>query len=114
MRKYVVLFSLAGLALPCLLTVIWMALEKHNGAYLWVSGKIEVLQLLVWPSSLFMLATAGHQGIDYKMLALSTAVNIGIYALIGFVIWYGVHKQHWILLACGVLVTLGWYKLLTL
>jgi hypothetical protein len=114
MVKLVALFSLIGLVIPILLTLIWKLLEQYQHTYLSVGKVLEIVQLLVWPSSIFMMATAGHRGIDYGMLAISIAVNIVFYSLIGFLIWGGIHKQRWMLYFAIGLLVLIWYKLLTL
>jgi hypothetical protein len=114
MVKLIALFSLAGLVIPILLTLLWKLLERYQHAYLSIGGVLEILQLLVWPSSIFMMATAGHKGIGYGMLALSITGNIVFYALLGFLIWWGLHKQRWMLYFAIGLLILIWYKLLTL
>jgi hypothetical protein len=96
------------------MTLAWMLLEKNHSAYIWLGNKLEIVQLLLWPSSLFMLATAGHEDVDYRMLTISTIMNVGLYALIGAATWYGFYKQRWVLLALSALVLAGWYKLLSL
>lgn len=114
MKKFIGWFSLAGIIVPLLFTGIWVLLEKTPQTYLSAGNKLEPLQLIVWPSSIFMMGTAGHEGIDYKMLALSVAVNVAFYALIGFLIWWGLNKQRWVLYVTAGAIAIGWYKLLTL
>jgi len=114
MVKIIGLFSLAGLAIPILFTLIWRLIEQYQRAYLSIGRVLEILQLLVWPSSIFIMATAGRKGIDYRMLAISVIVNIAFYALIGFLVWWGLHKQSWMLYCAIGLLILIWYKLLTL
>jgi hypothetical protein len=114
MMKLIVLLSVAGLVIPMLFTLILRLVEQHQPAYFSISRVLEIIQLLVWPSSIFMMATAGHKDIDYGMLALSIMVNIIFYAVIGFLVWWGLHRQRWILYFAIGLVALIWYKLLTL
>lgn len=114
MRRYVLLFSLAGLIIPRLMITIWGVLEKYPGVYVSVGDRLEVFQRLLWPSSLFMIATAGHEDVDYGMLTFSTIVNMGIYTLVGAMTWHGLHKRRLTLFLLFVLVLVGWYKLLTL
>jgi len=112
--QFIALFSLAGFAIPCLFTAIWILLGKSRDLYISIGGKLEILQLLTWPSSLFMIATAGHEGIDYQMLAIAIVANVLLYALIGFLLWWGINRQRWLLYAVIGTILVGWYKLLTL
>lgn len=111
MAKLITIFSSAGLVIPILFTLIWRVLEQYPHAWLSIGRILVNVQLLVWPSSIFMMATAGHKGIDWGMLALSIAVNIILYAVIGFLIWWGINKYRWAIYCAIGLVLLIWYKL---
>lgn len=111
MVKLIALFSLAGFVIPILFSLIWWVLEQYPRAWLFIGGILVNVQLLVWPSSIFMMATAGHEGIDYGMLALAITVNIVLYASIGFLIWWGMYKQRWAIYCALGLILLIWYKL---
>lgn len=113
MVMLITLFSLAGLVIPILFTLVWRLLEQHPRAWLAIGAKLEIVQVLMWPSSIFMMATTGHDGIDYGMLALSITINIVLYASIGFLIWWGINKQRWAIYCALGLVLLIWYKLFT-
>lgn len=114
MVKFTALFSLVGLVIPVILTLFWKLLEQYRHAYLAVGRVMEIVQLLIWPSSIFMIATAGSKDIDYGMLALSIITNIAFYAVIGFLIWWGLNKQRWVIYLAMGLIALIWYKLFTL
>ena len=110
--KYALQYTIAGFVIPVLFTLFWncyeTAISFEQG--LW----IERLMLILWPSSFFMMGTAGHNGIEYEVLSVSIVVNIVLYTVLGLLIWFGLNKQKWILYIVFILVTLGWYKLLRL
>jgi hypothetical protein len=89
MIKFVSFFSLAGLIIPILFSLIWSLLIQYPSLYVSAGEFLLIIQLLVWPSSFMMMATAGHKGTDYVMLTLSIVPNIIIYTLLGFLIWWG-------------------------
>jgi len=112
--RFIGIFSLFGLSLPLIFTLIWTILEKTKYAYGSLGNGLATLELLIWPSSIFMMATAGHHGIDYGMLSISVAANIVLYSIIGFVVWLGLKQHRWLLYFLVMIIILGWYKLLTL
>ncbi|MCP4347078.1 MAG: hypothetical protein GY795_16315 [Desulfobacterales bacterium] len=114
MIKYLGVFATVGFAIPVILTVVWFLLEKHNDYYLSIGDKIIVIQLMIWPSSIFMMATAAHEGIDFVVLSLSITVNVLLYTVLGYFIWMGIYKHHWILYAVATVIIFAWYKLLNL
>lgn len=114
MMKFVGFFLLFGFVIPCVFTAAWAILEKSPDLYMSIGGKLETVQLLIWPTSIFMMATASNKGIDFKMLAIAIAANILLYALIGFLIWWGLNRQRWVFFVVCAAILLGWYRLFTL
>jgi len=114
MGRFIGIFSLFGLSLPLIFTLIWAILEKTKYWYGSLGNGLATLQFLIWPSSIFMMATAGHRGIDYGMLSISVAANIVLYSIIGLVVWLGIKRHRWLLYLLIMIIILGWYKLLTL
>lgn len=114
MHRFVQVFAIIGMAVPIIFTLSWPILEKTKHWHGTLGNALATLQLLIWPSSIFMMATAGHEGLDFKMLSISIAVNIVLYSIIGFIFWMGLKKHHWLLYVLVVLILLSWYKLLRL
>lgn len=112
MIKYVSGFAFAGFAIPVLLNIFWSYYELYISfeASLW----IEKFVLISWPSSILMIGTAGHKGINYEILSISIIVNVVLYAIIGLLIWIGLNKQRWVLYLIFVLIALIWCRLLTI
>ena len=112
MLKFILLFSSVGAFIPIILSSIWPLLEKYPSIYRMLGLGLLRFQVLVWPSSIFMIGTAGNKGIPIQMLSLSIIANILLYALIGFLAWFGLHKQRWVLFALALSIIVGWYRLL--
>jgi hypothetical protein len=88
------LFGMAGLAIPGVFFVFAKSLER--GAYdnTWLSTPA----LLLWPSSLLFLGSAGLGAADeLGLLVLSTTINVATYLALGVLIWIGLNKQRWVL-----------------
>jgi len=114
MIKFIGFFSLVGLVLPCLFFIAWRFLEDAPNLYGSIGNKLELLQLVAWPSSIFMMATTGEGGMNFEILVISITVNVILYAIIGFLIWFGLYKQRWVLFCTAASLLLSWYFLLTL
>lgn len=114
MLRFVGISSLIGLVLPLLLSGIWKIIEGHPRVDISLGYWLVKLQLLIWPSSIFMMAETGHRSNDLKLFGFSLTANVLLYAIVGLLIWWGLNKHCWILAVVAVLVVLGWWKLLTL
>lgn len=114
MFRFIAITSSVGLIIPCVFAVTWSVLEKDLDLYRELSGILNSLQLMVWPSSFFMMATAGYEEFPVEIFVISTIVNIALYALIGSAFWFGVKKQRWILYYFGGLISLYWMAMATL
>ena len=112
MGKVLSLFAFSGLLFPLCMTVVWKILETNQAAYITIGRSLEKFQLMFWPSSIFMLATAGKPGLDLTILAISISVNILLYVGVGSLAWWGVHRQRWVLYVVSGLILYGWYILL--
>jgi hypothetical protein len=114
MIKFAGYFSLTGFIIPLIFTITWELLEKFPNFYIMIGHKVQLIQLALWPSSIFMIATAGTKGINYKILTISIVANITFYAMLGLLTWFGLNKHRWILVVTSVIVLLLLYRLLTL
>lgn len=111
MIKCILYFSCLGLVVPIIFSIVSLLYENMNRL---LPSLLYKIQLMIWPSSIFMMATAANKHIDFKMLIVSIVVNVILYSLIGFFVWFGIYKQKWVLFVIGVLVLLAWYKILNL
>jgi hypothetical protein len=77
--KYMAVWAVAGLVIALLL----LALPDE------LSYALSDLRLVIWPSSVFLLVTAGieHSGQAYLILAVAIAANGLLYAVLGALAW---------------------------
>jgi len=104
--QYALRYAIAGFIFPALFTLFlqYFELSISFEASLW----IENLVLFLWPSSLFMMGTAGTPGINFEILSISIAVNIVLYTILGFLVWLGLNKQRWVLYLVLSLILFWW------
>ena len=114
MLKFVGICAVGGLLIPIVFSIAWAMLEKHSQLYLSLGRVLEVIQLLLWPTSLMMMGTAREASTNITVLLISSIANALLYALIGTLIWYGIYKQPWALFLVFIVVAAGWYSLFTL
>jgi hypothetical protein len=115
MVKLIGLFAAVGLIIPIVFTAFWKLLENYKSLYVSIGNKALIIQLLVWPSVSWMWAVeaVGLEGDEYyTVLLLSIAANTMLYAVIGFLVWWGMHRHRWILYVLIGLIIIGWYTLL--
>lgn len=112
MAKFVGLFSVVDCVIPILFSVVWAVFEKAPHAWLTIGAMFVEIQLLFWPSSIVMMATAGPNGNYYSILAISIAMNMVFYAMIGFGVWWGLNRWRWMLHVIIGVIGLLWFMLL--
>ena len=95
MLKFVAIFSALGLFVPVFFTITWSIIERFTQYSVKIGSDFVVIQILCWPSSIFMMATTGSRGSDIKMFSISAMVNVLIYTIVGFLIWYGLINNDW-------------------
>ena len=108
--KLVSIFSIAGAVIPFIITLMVIYVEKYNLSFS-VGFKLQMVMLLLWPSSFFMVGTARNEGIDFTILSISIAVNVFLNSIVGVFVWYGINKQRWVIYAVIILIIFCWYKL---
>jgi len=113
---FVFRFALAGAFVPIALGSVWYVINNasnHNLSFEIVMGKIT---LLLWPSSFSLLAGAGfnNQAMGAKLFLLAVIINIILYSVVGTLVWYGIVKNHILLLFPIAAIATLWGWLLTL
>ena len=110
MQRFLSFFGAAGFLLPFALAGTWALLEKRPALYAGpVGDALFSFQLLIWPTSVFLLGRS-----DIGALIASALLNIGVYLLIGHLIWLGMTRRRWIIYASVAGVLAIWVRLLTL
>ncbi len=112
--RFVTIFSGVGIGIPILFSLYWQLVDRfftgdHHFAFL------LKLQLLFWPSSIFMMGAAEASASDsLKMWLLSVGANMIVYGIVGSLFWRGIYKNKVFLLLIIVSIGFSWYKLWSL
>lgn len=116
LAKFLYWFGASGLLIPALFSVFWQILRTLGVNAVWILH-VEKIQLLLWPSSIFMIATAGSPFFSFSLLSIfliSSAVNVIVYLFFGGLIWLGLIRYMIFLYIVPVLILVGWITLLSL
>ena len=79
-----------------------------------VSGLLDKPQLLLWPTSIWLIAATGGGRLGGQLYVLATLGNMALYAILGLFLWYGLRKSLLILVIEGILILGSWALLLQL
>ena len=71
------------------------------------------LMLLLWPTSVMMLAAADRQ-METEVFLFSMAANVIFYAILGMLVWLGLRKNGAFFAIAGIGWGVIWWKLLSL
>lgn len=105
-------FALVGTFIPPLLYGVWWVSEKYLAGSYDVRLFVENVLLILWPSSIFMMATAGEEGFPWMMFLVSALVNVFLYALVGMFVWLGFKKTLLFFLPLVMCLGVLWWRLL--
>jgi predicted membrane protein len=109
-------FALAGAVVPVLLNILWWVINNTSSHNLSFEIVMEKITLLLWPSSIALLAGAGfsNYAMSIKLLLLAVIINVILYSVLGLSVWYGFAKNHILLLLPIAAVGALWSWLLML
>jgi hypothetical protein len=109
--------ALLGLFTPILFFSAQLLIENLGmSSQAWTEELLNA-QLMAWPSSIVMMATAGVDplgGPALAVFAISTLVNVVLYGIVGWLIWIGLFRSRAVLLLTLVCVAALWIHLLNL
>ena len=86
MKKFVGTAFLVGIAVSCALLAFYWIVVRNIDASTQLKDGFERVQLVIWPSSFWLMATGNHTIADFVILALAIAANGICYALLGLII----------------------------
>lgn len=109
--RIIAIFSLSGLIIPFLSRVVWHFLDYSP--YFDMQRIVFKLQLLLWPTSVMMLAAANPQ-MEPEIFLFSMAANVVFYVLLGTLVWLGLRKHGAFFAIAGIGWGVIWWKLLSL
>jgi hypothetical protein len=113
---FVFRFALVGGIVPILLNVVWRVINNASSHNLSFEIVMEKITLLLWPSSVALLAGAGfnNNAMSIKLFFLATVMNVVLYSVLGASVWYVIGKSRILLLLPITAVGALWYWLLRL
>jgi predicted membrane protein len=100
LSAFVFRFAFAGAVGPLLLTIVWWFINSASRHNLSFEIVMEKITLLLWPSSITLLAGAGFSNSEMskELLFLAMTINVVLYGAIGILVWYGIAKSRLMLL----------------
>lgn len=109
MTRFIIFFAVVGgVFVPLIFKVISLIILVFPSV-------LMNIMLIVWPSSIMMLAPSSDESFFSEVFLISVAVNIVLYVVIGTAIWYGFFmKYYWILVMLAIMMGYIWWNLLTL
>jgi len=111
--RFVVWAVGAGVAIPVLWLVVQRAFLSNDPglSYLVLSSyRFDRVLLVLWPSSIFLMADPEGQSIAIPTVAI--IVNAVLYGAVGWLIWFGLNRRRFVLPVVGLGVLAIWYFLL--
>ncbi len=94
MSKFLLIFSLVGVSIPIIWLSFWgWAKNSCEQCVSWLMGSqlFDVGLLLVWPSSLLLMADPTDSNLQLQVV--SVVVNIVFYMILGWLTWLATSKS---------------------
>ena len=106
--------AFSGALISILLRVVWGWVNSHAPLSLSANLVLQKITVIIWPSSVVLLAATSDQSMANKLFVISLLVNVVLYMLVGALVWLGLNKHFsfFALLALGLAAI--WWRLLSL
>jgi hypothetical protein len=90
MKHSLVKWLRVAAALGLLAPACWFLAQATLGRDPRIQWKIQQVMLVIWPSSIFLMATDGIEGTPtaYLFIFISVAANVIFYLLVGVAVWW--------------------------
>ena len=99
-----------GAFIPIVFSIFWKVFET-SGMHPLVSAAGYKLQLMLWPSSIFMIGTAGTSTTSWsywEVLGLAVLANVVLYVAVAAFAGWGFDKFKPAFYACVAVVACAW------
>jgi hypothetical protein len=112
MKRLVLIFTGIGAAFPLGFLAVYQLSPAFR--HWWHKGPVwmESAMLAVWPSSLLLMADPEGQSVWPPII--SVALNVVLYAILGWLFWIGIKRSPIVLVGTAAAILVGWYGLLSL
>ena len=93
MRHSIMRWLVVSAGLGLVAPIVWFLAQTVISASAPVALWLEHITLVVWPTSVWLMATDGIEGTprDYFFVSLAVAANVVLYALLGIGGWWIKH-----------------------
>ena len=112
-RRFVAIAVVVGAAVPVVWLVIYWAFLRGNPELInsvMSVGHFDRVLVAVWPSWVFLIADPEERSVTIPALAI--AINVLLYGVVGWLIWFGLNRNRLVLGVVAMALTAGWYFLL--
>ncbi|MCU7942194.1 MAG: hypothetical protein KZQ87_05890 [Candidatus Thiodiazotropha sp. (ex Cardiolucina cf. quadrata)] len=113
MARFISLFAAAGVLVPLIFQVIWLVVDSYPSIGRNIGYGLHKITLVFFPSSFVMMA-ASEESLYLGLLFIAIAVNVVLYVIIGVAIWYGFKKHYVILVLLAAVLSVMWWRIITL
>lgn len=110
--RFITTFAGLGLLIPFVFRVVLYFIDQSMNLKAGII--VEKFMLILWPTSLMTLPANDEPGFEIKLFLISIGANVGLYVLVGFLIWLGLRKHISFFVIPLVLLSAMWWWLLTL
>lgn len=111
--RFVAVAAGIGVAIPLVWLTFYWAFLRGNPALInsvMSGGYLDRILIAVWPSWLFLIADPEERSVVIPAVAVT--VNALLYGAVGWMVWIGLNRHHFVLPIIGVGVLAGLYLLL--
>ncbi|MBX3628248.1 MAG: hypothetical protein KF892_24890 [Rhizobacter sp.] len=111
--RFVALAATIGGAIPLVWLAVYWTFLRGNPALIhsiMSTGHFDRILVAIWPSWLFLIADPEER--SFAIPAAAIAVNALLYGVVGWLIWFGLNRQRFMLAVLAAAVLVGWYALL--
>ena len=114
LMRFAMWSSVAGAIISIAIRAVWGAVNSSLSIGVGVKVALQKITLILWPSSLLMMAATSDRMFSLKLFLISTLMNVVLYSGVGVCVWYGLTKNRILLLAPIVVMSVIWWRLLSL
>jgi hypothetical protein len=107
-RRVVGVFGAIGLLIPLAFGSLWSVLEHYPALWLRADIIVMPIQLMLWPSCIFMIGTQG-----FAAFGAAAMLNVMLYVLVGYLVWLGL-ARHLVLYLVFLGIAGLWVRMLTI
>lgn len=107
LAKFTATFATVGLLVPVAFRVLWHFIDQSVS--LTTSIMVQTIMLVLWPTSLWMLAASPDTAFENELFLYSVISNVVVYALLGLLIWLGLRIHIAFFALAGILLVALWW-----